>query len=210
MKRTAVIDVDEILWGFNDALRECAISHGYRFPTKSECTHWAAIYDFIPKPEAIKLFDEVHERQVDYPPFPDAQDFLRFMRKYFYVIIASHRNPDHLPQLKQWLEINKLEHDEIFVSFDKTVLFDNPNVVIVVDDRDETLGIALDHEKISVGLRRPWNQNSYHTVELRDGKKYQVPYVLFNSLTEIRDFLEPYATTGYVNYKKQEKERGKL
>jgi len=191
MKMKAVVDVDETLWGFNNALRECALSHGYPFPTMDECNNWGAIYDFIPKPDAIKLFDEVHLNQLNYPPFPEAQEFLKFMCKNFYVIIASHRNPDHLPQLKDWLEINNLEHDDIFISFDKTVLFADPQVVVVVDDRDETLDIALNHKKVAVGLRRPWNQNFKRKVEYNN-KMYEVPLVLFDTLPEIQKFLEPY------------------
>jgi hypothetical protein len=172
-----------------------------------ECSSWGAIYDFIPKPEAIKLFDEVHENQLNFAPFPDAQDFLKFMHKHFYVIIASHRNPKQLPQLKDWLEINKLEHDEINVSFDKTVLFDNPKVAVVVDDRDETLSIAMDHGKIAVGLKRPWNQNAVHKAKYKD-KDYEDPLVLFDSLTEIKDWLEHYTSLGVIYQKKEPRRSG--
>jgi hypothetical protein len=207
MKMIAIVDVDETLWGFNSALRECALSHGYPFPTMKECNSWGAIYDFIPKPEAIKLFDEVHENQLKYAPFPDAKEFLEFMCHHFYVIVASHRNPDHLPQLKDWLEINKLKHNEISVSFDKTVLFDNPKVAVVIDDRDETLSIAMDRGKIAVGLRRPWNQNAVHKANYK-GKEYDVPLVLFESLTEIKDWLEHYTSLGIIYQKKEPRRRG--
>lgn len=186
---TAVIDVDEILWGFNNALRECAVSHGYRFPTMKECTHWGAIYDFIPKDEAIKLFDEVHEHQCDYAPFPDAKEFLRFMAGNFFVIIASHRNPDHEPQLKEWLRENGLMYDRIDVSFDKTRLFSDRRVKVVVDDRDETLRIAMDAGITAVGLRRPWNENS------TDRK-----YVLLESLTEIQTYIKKNVLGGRITW----------
>ena len=175
----AVVDVDEILWGFNDALRACAVSHGYHFPTMKECTHWGAIYDFIPKREAIELFDEVHEHQCDYAPFPYAREFLWFMRKHFYVIIASHRNTDHKPQLREWLRKNGMAYDKIDVSFDKTRLFSDRMVKVVVDDRDETLRIAMDAGITAVGLRRPWNENS------KDRK-----YLLFETLPEIQQYIE--------------------
>jgi hypothetical protein len=179
MKPVAIVDVDETLFGFNAALRDCAISHGYRFPTMKECTSWGAIYNFIPKPEAIKLFDEVHENQMAYAPFPDAKGFLRFMKKHFWVVIASHRNQDHEPQLREWLQTNGLVYNIIVVSFDKTVLFDNSQVKVVVDDRDETLRIAMDKGLVAVGLRRPWNENS----DDRD-------YLLFESLPEIQTYIE--------------------
>jgi hypothetical protein len=179
-KPVAIVDVDETLWGFNDALRECALSHGYNLPTKEQCTHWGSVYEFVPKPEAIKLFDEVHDHQLDFAPFTDAKEFLEFMHKNFHVIIASHRDPNGLPMLEQWLHIHNLPYDEIFVGFDKTVLFDNPRAVVVVDDRDETLSIAMDRGMVAVGLRRPWNQS--HEVDL----------VLFDNLVDIKRFLEDY------------------
>jgi hypothetical protein len=178
-KQIAIVDVDEILWGFNDALRTCALSHGYGFPTIEQCTHWNSVYEFIPKPEAIKLFDEVHEHQCEYAPFPDAKGFLKFMKKHFWVVIASHRSPDHMPQLREWLYKNSLDYNMIDVSFDKTRLFKNPNVKVVVDDRDETLRIAMDAGLVALGLRRPWNQNSKD----RD-------YLLFESLPEIEEYIK--------------------
>lgn len=179
IKPIAIVDVDEILWGFNDALRDLALSRGYRFPTREECVHWGSVYDFIPKHEALKLFDEVHENQCRYAPFPDAKDFLVFMRRHFYVLIASHRHQDHTPMLMEWLRINELEYDGLNVSFDKTKLFSIPNAKVVVDDRDETLRIAMDARLVAVGLRRPWNENSKD----RD-------YLLFESLPEIEEYIE--------------------
>lgn len=179
MKNISIIDVDETLFGFNDALRDCALSHGYPFPTVEQCTHWNSVYDFIPKPEAIKLFDEVHDNQCQYAPFPDARGFLWFMRKHFYVIIASHRNSNSLMELKRWLKIYALPHDEVHVSFDKSELFSNPRARIVIDDRDETLRKGMDAGLVALGLRRPWNQNSKD----RD-------YLLFGSLGEIKMYIE--------------------
>jgi hypothetical protein len=81
--------------------------------------------------------------------------------------------------LMDWLRTNELEYDGLNVSFDKTKLFFNSATKIVVDDRDETLRIAMDAGLVAVGLRRPWNQNSKD----RD-------YVLFESLPEIERYIE--------------------
>ena len=188
-RQICICDVDETLFGFNSALRACAISHGYRFPTMEECTHWNAVYDFIPKHEAIKLFDEVHKHQCDYAPYPDAKEFLHFMWKHFYVIIASHRDTDHEPQLREWLRMNDLLYDKIDVSFDKTRLFTNPLVKVVVDDRDETLRIAMDAGITAIGLRRPWNENS------KDRK-----YVLLESLPDILEYIEENVLGGKISW----------
>ncbi|HPE06210.1 MAG TPA: hypothetical protein PLW50_00660 [Smithellaceae bacterium] len=190
-KPIIIVDVDETLWAFNDALRECAESHGYKFPTRAQCTEWGSIYKYIPKPEAIKLFDEVHEHQLDFAPFPDAREFLDTVRKQFYVIVASHRDPSGMSVLKEWLDKYNLYYDDVFVGFDKTVLFKDPNVAVVVDDRDETLIIAKEHGLIAVGLRRPWNEHSFSVYTHYD-KSFEVPLLLYDNLMQIADFLSYY------------------
>jgi beta-phosphoglucomutase-like phosphatase (HAD superfamily) len=190
----AIIDVDETLWAFNDALRKCAESHGYPFPTRAQCTEWGSIYKYIPKPDAIKLFDEVHEHQLDFEPYPDAKTFLDIMRKRFYVIVASHRDPSGINMLKEWLDKHDLYYDHVFVGFDKTVLFDDPNAAVVVDDRDETLIAGLKRGMIAVGLRKPWNEKAF-TVYEHNNKTSDVPLLLYDNLMQIADFLFYYNHT---------------
>jgi len=77
------------------------------------------------------------------------------------------------------LRKNGMAYDKIDVSFDKTRLFSDRMVKVVVDDRDETLRIAMDAGITAVGLRRPWNENS------KDRK-----YLLFETLPEIQQYIE--------------------
>lgn len=176
MKPVAIIDVDETLYSFSMAFYNTVIQMGYEFPVPAEWNYWSIFWKYIPKPQAFPIFDLVHNNQCEYPPFMDAKEFLDFMHEHFYVIIASHRNPAEEEHLIEWMNMHDLKYDEIHTSFDKSVLFDRENVVILVDDNPENMDKALARGIIAVGLSRPWNS--------RRG------YKVFDSLTEIKEFVE--------------------
>jgi hypothetical protein len=175
-KPIAIIDVDETLWSFSKAFYDKVKERGYDFPVPAEWDYWSIFWKWIPKDKCFPIFDEVHCNQCDYPPYKDAKEFLDFMHEHFHIIIASHRDPKCEDELKRWLEVNQLKYDEIHTSFDKSVLFDKEDVVIVVDDNPETMDKAIVCGIISVGLSRPWNKKR--------------GYKLFSSLTKIKEFVE--------------------
>jgi hypothetical protein len=172
-KPACIIDVDEILWGFNNALHALACDKGILLPEVDECDHWDALYKYSPRKIVVPLFDEIHANQCGYLPFPDAEKFMRFMKTHFHVIVASHRNPKYHPELKEWAKINNLVYDEIHTLENKTDLF-TPRVTHVIDDRAETLASALKQGKTALGLSRPWNRKTIDEM------------FLFDTLTDIR------------------------
>jgi len=72
------------------------------------------------------------------------------------VVIASHRRPEMRGPTERWLKRHGLEHDELHLSFDKSVLF--KDVAVVVDDAPQTLEKAVASRAIGAGLLFPWNQ----------------------------------------------------
>lgn len=178
MKKIAIIDVDETLWDFSNALYSVVRQRGYKFPPPIRWTRWNIFWDYLSKEEMFPIFDEVHSNQCKYKPFPDAKKFLNYLSNDYYIIIASHRNPKFKKELIKWLKMNDLHYDKVDVSYDKTKLFKDPRVSIVIDDRDETLNIAIDHNIRAMGLQRPWNIN---------GIKQKCK--LFPTLTSIKDYL---------------------
>lgn len=179
-KPIAIVDVDEILWPFLDAVQATGKDRGIKLPTRKECTHWDAIFEYVNDKDAvISIFNEVHAHQCSYKPYPESEHFLKFMRTKFHVIIASHRLDKYRAELMEWLETNNLVYDEVFVSGDKTKLFDNPRVAIVIDDRADTIIEALVQNKIGIGLRKPWNCAN-------------TSLTLFDTLPDIENFLEYY------------------
>ncbi len=57
---------------------------------------------------------------------------------------------------ERWLKKHELEHDELHLSFDKTVLF--KDAAVVVDDAPHTLEKAVEHQAVGAGLLFPWNK----------------------------------------------------
>jgi hypothetical protein len=74
----------------------------------------------------------------------------------FQVIIASHREEGILDATARWLQTNDLAFDEIYPSYDKTVLFDD--CWGVVDDSPFTLWKAEKASIIGTRLQMPWNE----------------------------------------------------
>ena len=177
MKPIAIVDVDEILWPLHDAVYATGEELGIRIPKRHECTGWDTIYKYAGKEAVTKVFNEVHSRQCSYRPYPEAEGFLKFMKSRYHVVIASHRLEKYKLELIEWLDANNLVYDEVVVSADKTTLFDDPRVAVVVDDRADTIVAALKRGKMGVGLRKPWNRD-------------RVPAQLFDTLPDIEEFLQ--------------------
>jgi hypothetical protein len=178
MKPIAIVDVDETLFPFNTVLHALARDKGIKLPTVEECDHWDALYQYAPRETVIPLFDEIHANQCSYLPFADAKPFLEFMKKKFYVVIASHRNSKYRFELLDWLHMNNLVYDEVFITHNKEDLFNNQRVTHVVDDKGETLITAQKRGKIALGLSKPWN------------RKIVPQEILFDSLSDIQWYIQ--------------------
>jgi hypothetical protein len=95
----------------------------------------------------------------NYLPYPEAQDFLNSLKENgYHITIASHRSPDYRRQTEKWLKKHGLVHDELHLSYDKTVLIDD-NCHIVVDDAPQILENAAAKGVTAAGLMFPWNKN---------------------------------------------------
>ena len=91
-----------------------------------------------------------------------------------HIIIASHREKGALDATVKWLKKNDLIFDEIHLSYDKTVLFDD--CWAVVDDSHFTLEKAASAGIIGTGLKMPWNEHK--------------DYTLFHNLIEVLLYLK--------------------
>jgi hypothetical protein len=191
MKPIAIVDVDETLWPFHDAVSNTGLDLGIKIPKRTECVNWEAIFKYAGECDVVKVFDTVHSQQCSYKPYADAEAFLKFMTSRFYVMIVSHRKVEYRYELMDWLNMNKLPYNELVVTSDKNKLIDNPRVEVVVDDRDSTIIYACRKGKVGTGLRKPWNMNATYPVMVK-GQERVVPLVLFESLTDIADFLSNY------------------
>ena len=179
-QKKAVIDIDNTLCHFCDVLYERLKKINKSMPTPDHWIEWDFWENYCSKEEFICAIQEIQLNQDDerHLPYPEAKDFLATLKEHnFHIIIASHRTPESIEQTHRWLVKHGLAFDEVHLSYDKTVLFDE-NCHIVVDDSPHILEKATEKRIIATGLLFPWNK-----LYSENG------YILFNSLDEIMRFI---------------------
>lgn len=178
----AVVDVDDTLWDFSSKAYEIAVSEGYNIPEPKDWHSWGVFSINIPTDKLWELFDRVHEEQNACLPFPEAAAFMHWLHQHFHIIVATHRKELHLEALETWLIDYGIEYDELYLSFDKTKLFNDPRVALVIDDRPETLCAAIDKEvALPCSLRYPYNENVMHRGE---------HFKLFDSFADMQTYIQ--------------------
>jgi hypothetical protein len=156
-----IVDIDNTLWNLAPVLDSRI---GEESPDLPPAKQWREL-DFkglVITREAINaILDRIHMEQERFAPFPDAPEFLRSLKVMgFYIIVASHRHHNAFGPTERWLREKGLVHDEIYLSRDKTVLFNDSWGVI--DDSVQILNKARDAGIIRAGLRNQWNEGQDH------------------------------------------------
>jgi hypothetical protein len=176
--RKIIIDIDDTLWDF--------ISVFYKrmkraYPDAVIPTDWRELLFWMrhDSPEtlsnAVSIMRGIHMDQDQFSPFPEAKHFIASLRgRGFHITIASHRDQETTDVTARWLVQNDLIFDDLHLSKDKTVLFDD--CWAVVDDSPIILRKARKAGIIGVGLKTPWNEKE--------------DCLLFNDLTEILRYLD--------------------
>ena len=160
MRKTAIVDIDNTLWHFCDALYVELQKINENFPIPDRWTHWDMWEGHCSIDEFIGAVNAVHLKQHSdkYLPYPEAKEFLSSLKEHgYHVTIASHRSPEYRKQTEIWLEKHNLIYDELHLSFHKTRLFDRFTDV-VVDDAPQVLERAVGKGVMATGLLFPWNR----------------------------------------------------
>jgi hypothetical protein len=186
MKKKVVIDIDNTLWHFCDALYERLKEINRTMPSPADWVHWDFWESYCSQEEFFRAIEEIHLNQDDekHLPYPEAGNFLKTMKQQdFHIIIASHRNPGSIEQTRRWLLTHHLIFDEIHLSYDKTVLIDT-TCHAVVDDAPHILEAAADRGVTAAGLRFPWNRNGNNNgYKLCEDLHEVLEYILQKSFT---------------------------
>jgi beta-phosphoglucomutase-like phosphatase (HAD superfamily) len=180
MVKRAIIDIDNTLWHFCDALHEQLQKINENFPSPDNWVHWDMWETYCSLDEFLGAVNAVHLNQHSdkYLPYPEAKEFLSTLKEHgYHITIASHRSPDYRKQTERWLEKHDLVHDELHLSFHKARLFDRFTDV-VVDDAPQVLEKAVDKGVMATGLLFPWNK------EYADNG-----FRLFSNLNEILEYI---------------------
>ncbi len=157
--KVAVIDIDNTLWQFCDSFYEELKKFNPAFPPVEQWTEWDFFRPYCTEKQFMAAVDAIHFQQDNdrFRPYPDSKGFLRMLREQGYrVVIASHRREEARRPTEQWLIKHELVHDELHLSFDKTILFNSAS--LVVDDSPQTLEKAVASNAIGAGLLFPWNK----------------------------------------------------
>ncbi|HET6516105.1 MAG TPA: hypothetical protein VFG09_13165 [Thermodesulfovibrionales bacterium] len=160
MSKNAIIDIDNTLWQFCDALYEELKKVNRRFPTVDAWTHWDLWQGYCSEEDFFRTIDTIHFNQDSdrYRPYPEARGFLSALREHgYHITIASHRSGDFREQTERWLEKHGLVYDVLHLSHHKTRLFTMP-IDVVVDDFPLVLERAVETGALGVGLLFPWNR----------------------------------------------------
>jgi HAD superfamily hydrolase (TIGR01509 family) len=173
--RNIVVDIDNTLWDFAPVLYEHLAAVSPNIPAVDRWGEWEFWEDDLDSKTFYRILKTIHMKQEEFVPYEDARPFLMALREDgFHIIIASHRESDSAGPTRRWLDRYGLPYDQIHLSNDKSVLFDQS--VAIVDDSPSTLEKARKAGLVRAGLRRPWNSRTDHP--------------LFNTLHEILVYLE--------------------
>ncbi len=172
--RKIIIDIDNTLWDFAPVLYERLNRIDPDFPEPSRWHSWYFWKGLISPERLYRVIRDVHMEQDAFQPYSGARFFLEQLRRNgFYLVIASHREKDTSPSTLRWLDKNHLPYDELHLSYDKTVLFEQ--CWGIIDDSPVTLDKARSAGIIRSGLKNPWNEREDHP--------------LYNSLDEVYDYV---------------------
>ena len=179
-KKKAIVDIDNTLWHFCDVLYERLKKINESIPPPDDWVEWDFWENYCSKEKFICAIQDIQLNQDDerHLPYPEAKDFLATLKEHnFHIIIASHRTPESIEQTHRWLVKHGLEFDEVHLSYDKTVLFDQ-SCHIVVDDSPHILEKAVEKGVTAAGLLFPWNRSINNN-----------GYKLFNNLTKVSKYI---------------------
>jgi hypothetical protein len=178
--KKAVIDIDNTLWHFCDILYKRLKKINKTLPGPNNWTEWDFWEEYCSKEEFIKAINEIHLDQDNkkHVPYSESRDFLRTLKEHnFYIVIASHRTPESIEQTHRWLVKHDLIFDELYLSHDKTVLFEE-ECHMVVDDAPYILEKAAEKGLKASGLSFRWNKHNGNN-----------GYKLFNNFAEVSRYI---------------------
>jgi hypothetical protein len=170
-----IVDIDNTLWDFAPVLYESIRVINPRIPPPAEWSLWDFWRSYLSSHQLYAVIRDIHMEQDSYPVYPDAASFLASLKDLgLHIIIASHREKGTLEATTRWLVKHCLLFDEVHLSHDKSVLFNDSWAII--DDSPVTLEKAAEFGIVSAGLRTPWNR--------------QDSYPLFDNLMEVLGYVQ--------------------
>ncbi len=175
MIRNIVVDIDNTLWDFATVLLDSLKEVNPEIPNMTSWTEWDWWEPYLSKGAFYRAINDIHMKQDQFLPYGEAKHFLSSLQnRDFHITIASHRDVTSKEVTEKWLFENDLPFHNLHLSYDKSVLFDNCDLII--DDSPEILKKAKDAGVARTGLAHPWNSREEHP--------------LFDDLIEVLNYVE--------------------
>lgn len=170
-----IVDIDNTLWNLAPVFFEYLKKYNPEIPVEDLKRGETRLKGYIPREDLFGVLKEIHMRQDEFEPYPEAREFLASLKENgFYIIIASIRDEEARESTERWLRKYDLPYDELHLSNDKTVLFND--AWAIVDDSTWTLDKAAQAGIVRTGLVNVWNANRGHP--------------LFPTLKEVLEYLK--------------------
>lgn len=156
----AIIDVDNTLCEYSFVLYDELNKINDKVPLPIDWNNWNFYKGLISDEDFYKAADLAQERIMECGMVPGANKFTRVLSDLGYeIVIASHRQDNNKILLEKWLMKKGIKYDEIHISFDKTVLFEDESTRLVVEDSPVVIKESCKRGITTIGIRRPWNRN---------------------------------------------------
>jgi FMN phosphatase YigB (HAD superfamily) len=152
-----IVDVDNTLCDYSPVFYDELRKINPNVPSCLNWDHWNFYDGYMKDEEFYHAAHLAQMRIMECNVIPKSDYLLRKLKDRFKVVIASNRRDESLDLLIEWLNFNNLIYDDIYISMDKTKIFDEFTEV-VVDDSPITLKYAHDRGILSTGLEYPWNR----------------------------------------------------
>ena len=173
--KTIIVDIDNTLWDLAPVFFDYLKKYNPDIPIEDLKRGDTRLKGLIPREDLLGVLKEIHIRQDEFKPYPDAREFLAALKEMgLFIIIASIRDEEAREATERWLKKHELHCDELHLSNDKTVLFND--AWAIVDDSIWTLDKAAQAGIVRTGLRNVWNDGRGH--------------LLFDTLSEVLAYLE--------------------
>jgi len=164
-----MIDVDNTLCEYSFVLYDELNKINEEVPLPIDWNDWNFYKGLISDEDFYKAADLAQNRIMECNMVPGAKEFTQILSDLGYeIIIASHRQDESKLLLEKWLMKNGIKYNKIHISFDKTVLFGDEGVLLVVEDSPVVIKESCGRGITTLAIRRPWNRG------LKDKNLYMI------------------------------------
>lgn len=182
--KIALVDVDNILWRFDEQLYKLIIDEGHtNMPHYSEWNEWHFYRNYISDEVFNGLIDKIHSKQHLFLPFKRSRVLSELLYKDYILYIVSIRSNWYRKQLVDFLDKWGIMYDDVYcfeLGTNKINSFSH--VDLLIDDSPKNIEDAINAGVKCVGIEYPYNQHLKDKVTLFKSMDAMYSYFYFKYL----------------------------